>query len=410
MVEARRFEVAPAAAGRAAGIVRRAYWRAPPRRALLSVVPRHAQALLYGCVLGTLLPQALADDATQVGQIDQLLQRQQVERQSEQTAAARAATPASPNPASAAATVNTAATASPSLNPAPAATRAPTADQLSEVVVQSTEPRYVAPTRRDRIGRIWAPVLIDGKGPYRLVLDTGANRSAVTVRTAQSLGIAPSVDGSTQVTGFTGSAVVPTIHVDSLEVGELLMGPQDLPVLADVFGGAQGVLAVEGLRNKRIYADFTRDRLEISVSHGERARYGFTVVPLKLINGGLLCADVRVGSVRAKAIVDTGSQGTVGNLALRAALMRHPPANMAHEDIIGVTLDVQGGDNIPAPDINFGHMTVRGVRITFGDMYLFQHWKLTDEPTLTLGMDLLGSFDVLIIDYNRRELQIRLRS
>ena len=30
-------------------------------------------------------------------------------------------------------------------------------------------------------------------------------------------------------------------------------------------------------------------------------------------------------------------------------------------------------------------------------------------PTLTLGMDLLGSFDVLIIDYARHELQIRLR-
>jgi len=48
------------------------------------------------------------------------------------------------------------------------------------------------------------------------------------------------------VTGFTGSAVVPTIHVGRLEVGDLLLGPADLPVLADVFGGAQGVLGIEG--------------------------------------------------------------------------------------------------------------------------------------------------------------------
>ena len=52
---------------------------------------------------------------------------------------------------------------------------------------------------------------------------------------------------------------------------------------------------------------------------------------------------------------------------------------------------------------------MRGAHITFGDMYLFQHWKLTAEPTLTLGMDLLGSFDVLVIDYTRHELQIRSR-
>jgi predicted aspartyl protease len=282
------------------------------------------------------------------------------------------------------------------------------AEQLEEVIVQTTEPRYVSPTRRDRIGRIWAPVLIDGKGPYRLVLDTGANRSAITTRAAQSLGIVP-LATTTHVTGFTGTAVVPTLHVNSMEVGELLIGPTDLPVLTDVFGGAQGVLGIEGLANKRIYADFTRDRLEISRSHGDRAKRDFVVVPLKQTDNGLLLADVRVGVVRAKAIIDTGAQGTVGNLALRDALMRHPPKNATRAEVIGVTLDVQTGDDLPAPSIDFGTLQVKGAHITFGDMYLFQHWKLTDQPMLTLGMDLLGSFDVLVIDYTRHELQIRSR-
>lgn len=289
-------------------------------------------------------------------------------------------------------------------SPAPESLPSP-AQQLEEVIVQTTEPRYVAPTRRDRIGRIWAPVLIDGKGPYRMVLDTGANHSALAARAALSLGGHPV--STTLVTGFTGSATVPSLHVNSLEVGELLFGPTDLPVLPDVFGGAQGVLGYEGMQNKRIYADFTHDRLEITISHGQAARRDFTVVPLTVIKGGLLCADVRVGTVRAKAILDTGAQGTIGNLALRDALMRHLPRNAAPEDIIGVTLDVQTGDNMPAPDIDFGRMQVRGAHITFGDMYLFQHWQLTDEPTLMLGMDLLGSFDVLVIDYNRHEMQIR---
>jgi len=308
----------------------------------------------------------------------------------------------------------TPATETATATPAPAAAAAPPqalpspADQLEEVIVQTTEPRYVAPTRRDRIGRIWAPVLIDGKGPYRLVLDTGANRSAITTRAARSLGGAPAVS-NTQVTGFTGTAVVPTLHVGSLEVGDLLIGPSDLPVLSDVFGGAQGVLGIEGLANKRIYADFRHDHLEITLSQGQRAPHDFIVVPLTQTSGGLLYANVRVGSVRAKAIIDTGAQGTIGNLALRHALMRVPPRNAAREEIIGVTLDVQTGDNLLAPDIDFGNLQVKGARITFGDMYLFQHWKLTNEPTLTLGMDLLGSFDVLVIDYNRHELQIRSR-
>jgi hypothetical protein len=290
-----------------------------------------------------------------------------------------------------------------------AATALPSPAQvLEEVVVQTTEPRFVSPTRRDRIGRIWAPVLIDGKGPYRLVLDTGATRSAIAARAALSLGNAHGL-ANTLVTGFTGSAMVPTIHVGSLEVGELMMGPQDLPVLADVFGGAQGVLGIEGLQNKRIYADFGRDRLEITLSHGEHARPDFITVPLRIVNG-LLVADIMVGRVRTKAIIDTGAQGTIGNIALRDALVHSSPREGDRQEIIGVTLDVQSGEYLAAPDMTLGpHLTIKNAHIVFGDMYLFQHWKMTDKPAITLGMDLLGSFDVLVIDYNRKELQVRAR-
>jgi predicted aspartyl protease len=287
--------------------------------------------------------------------------------------------------------------------PAPGSAEPP----LSEVVVEAPEPRYVARTTRDRIGRIWAPVLIDGKGPFRLVLDTGANHSAVIPSTAAALG-SPGASSATVVTGFTGSAVVPTISVGRLEVGDLLLAPAILPVVPDVFGGAQGVLGNEGLAGKRIFADFMHDRLEISSSHGEPPHFGFSVVPLKIAEGGLLIADLKVGGIRCKAIIDTGAQGTVGNLPLREALMRRPPRDAQRAQIVGVTLDVQNGDNVPAPQIELGGLTITGVHITFGDMYLFQHWHMTDKPVLLLGMDLLGSFDTLIIDYRMRELQIRL--
>jgi len=63
------------------------------------------------------------------------------------------------------------------------------ADELTEVMVVAPEPRYVAPTRRDRIGRVWVPVMINGKGPFRLVLDTGAMRTAVNLNVANTLGL-----------------------------------------------------------------------------------------------------------------------------------------------------------------------------------------------------------------------------
>jgi len=51
-------------------------------------------------------------------------------------------------------------------------------------------------------------------------------------------------------------------------------------------------------------------------------------------------------------------------------------------------------------------VAIHGLNIVFGDMYMFQHWHLTREPTLAIGMDLLGSFDVVIIDFAEREMQV----
>src|SRR6478735_4525119 len=86
--------------------------------------------------------------------------------------------------------------------PAPAANLSPSA--LEEIVITAREPRYVAPTTRDRIGRIWAPVSINGKGPYRLVLDTGATHSAVTAEAAQALGLPQSAAEQVMLHGVTG--------------------------------------------------------------------------------------------------------------------------------------------------------------------------------------------------------------
>jgi predicted aspartyl protease len=288
----------------------------------------------------------------------------------------------------------------------PPATPAADSDTLSEVVIEAPEPVYVAPTLRDRIGRIWAPVSINGKGPFRLVLDTGASRSAVIEHVAQKLGSEALAPKSILVYGVTGQALVPAVRVDRMEVGELLMSGTSVPIVADVFGGAEGVLGREGLLDKRIFADFVADRLVISRSHGEHAKNGYVRIPLKLLRGGLLAADVRVGAVRTRAIIDTGGQQTVGNLALQQALRRHTSPEDATDGIIGVTLDVQPGTTIAAPPIAFGDIKLTGVNVTFSDVALFQHWNLQRDPTLLLGMDVLGLFDVLIIDYKMHELQI----
>jgi len=289
-------------------------------------------------------------------------------------------------------------------------TEEPVPQPLTEVSVVAPEPRFVAPTRRDRIGRIWAPVEINGQGPFRLVLDTGASHSAIIAQVAEKLGLTVQYPGTAVLRGATGTATVPLVPIESLEIGELLIEPKRLPIVPDALGGAEGVLGTEGLAGKRIHIDFRRDRITIMRSRNERADTGYITIPVKFMRGRVLVVDAYLGGVRTKAIIDTGGQSTLGNVALRDALTRHRKRiTTVPDEVTGATLDVQTGGRIATPAIMLGDVMVRNAAMTFADFVIFQHWKLIDEPAMLIGMDVLGLLDTLIIDYRRRELQIRLR-
>lgn len=282
---------------------------------------------------------------------------------------------------------------------------------LDELAVTAAEPRFVAPTHRDRIGRIWAPVLVNGQGPFRLVLDTGASHSALTAELAATLGIPIDPKHQATLRGATGSVPVPMVRVETLEVGDLLMEPRRLPIVPDALGGAEGVLGTDGLGNKRIHIDFRRDRITIMRSRNERASQGFVTIPVKFLRGRLLVVDAYLGGVPVKAVIDTGGQATLGNEALRAALAERRRRQQAAtpDTVTGATLDVQTGNRVATPSLAMGEILVRNAAMTFADFAIFEHWKLTKEPAMLVGMDVLGLLDTLIIDYRRRELQVKLR-
>jgi predicted aspartyl protease len=291
---------------------------------------------------------------------------------------------------------------------APAATAA-AIEELADIMVEAPEPRYVSPTRRDQIGRIWAPVMINGHGPFRMVLDTGASHSAVTSLVALALGIPTDQSPPVILRGVTGYATVPTIRVDTLTVGDLAVDSPVLPIVPDALGGAQGILGAEGLAGKRIFIDFRHDKIVITYSRNERSTRDFVDVPFHAIRDTLVVVNAVIDDVRVKAIIDTGGQTTIANLALRSALGRHSALFRGKPDqIIGATKEVAEGEIMPMPAIEFGRIQIRDTGVTFADIYIFKQWKLLNEPAILIGMDALGLLDTLVIDYRRHELQMRM--
>src|SRR5438874_8726067 len=58
---------------------------------------------------------------------------------------------------------------------------------------------FASPTRLDHIGRIIAPVMVNGQGPFRFIVDTGASWSTVSPHLAHTLGLTPAANQPMQV-------------------------------------------------------------------------------------------------------------------------------------------------------------------------------------------------------------------
>jgi predicted aspartyl protease len=273
----------------------------------------------------------------------------------------------------------------------------------------SEEPLYAAPSRLDRIGRILAAVHVNQQGPYRFIVDTGSNRSAVSTRLVESLGLVSEDNALIKVHGVTGSAAMPAVRLQNLQAGDLVLHDQNVPVLAAaLFADADGILGIDGLQSMRIEVDFVLDRVTIRRSRGKRAPDGYLTVPAQFEHGGLLRVRGKVGKVRAAVIIDTGAQNTIGNLALQEALGRTMNAvERSEATVSGATPIKSSGFTLMAPLISIGEARLRNLPVTFADLHVFKLWGLTDEPALVVGMDILGTLEQLVVDYARREFQLK---
>ena len=299
-----------------------------------------------------------------------------------------------------------------SVPPAPAPPAAPAQSAVAPGTPRPLSPQdllFASPTSLDHIGRVVTAVMIDGKGPFRFIIDTGANRSTISPHLAAVLRLQPSVQQAIRVTGITGSAEVASVPIERLQAGDLVISHTRLPVIeAPIMAGADGILGAAGLQEERVLVDFRRNRVLITRSHGDFVPWGFTRVSAMRLNGGLLSVPGEVGGVRVEAIIDTGSQHTLGNLALYQALYAHERGKGTYlaADVYGATQQVGAGKVQLAPLIDLGAFKIAGVALVFGDFHIFKVWGKEDRPAMVLGMDVLGTLNAFVIDFRHEEIAI----
>jgi len=277
-----------------------------------------------------------------------------------------------------------------------------------------SSPSYAVATRPGRIGMIVAPVMVNGKGPFRFMLDTGANRTVLASSTAAKLALDSSADDHVLVRGVSGVAPAPIVHVASVASGTLEIHDLSAPVMSGpVFQGIDGILGMDGLAGMRLTADFVRDQVVISASSGA-APSALYALHGRFVSSRLLLVQGRINGISTAAIIDTGTTRTLGNAALLAALSHanragantRVTAATAKEEGVDVTNTAEPGAERRIPTLEFGTADITNLQVIFGDYGVFKTWGLEGKPALLLGMDVLGSLAYFSIDYRRAELQM----
>jgi predicted aspartyl protease len=268
---------------------------------------------------------------------------------------------------------------------------------------------FASPTTRDHVGRVIVPVTINGKGPFRFIVDTGANHSTISPGLVQTLGLQPSEAASVVLDGITGSAQVTFVKIDRLQAGEMTIEGTALPVVAaDVMSGADGILGAAGFTTKSLMVDFQHNRVAIARSVAAAVRTEAMKVHALRLTHGLITLETRVGGVRVQAVIDTGSERTLGNLALRDAL-RMPGrrgAVVQVTSVYGATEKVEAGEIQSAPTIAIDSLRITDVAVVYGDFHIFKVWEMADKPAMIIGMDVLGTIPALGIDFEKQDVYL----
>jgi len=255
--------------------------------------------------------------------------------------------------------------------------------------------------------RLSVDVRVNGRGPYPFVVDSGADTSVVGLRIARDLELP--IGTPALLNNMTDRNIVDRVKVDSLTVGPSTTRSLQLPALREEDVGGPGMIGIDALRRQRLMLDFEKRLIKVEdAAKPYHSAPGEIVVVAQLRRGQLILTHVRIGNQSLDAVIDTGSEVTIGNTALRDKLIRRH-AKLQTVTAVGVTgkeMKLQIGT---IGELRLGSVTLENVPIAFADVPPFQVFGLSGRPALLLGTDLLETFRRVSLDFRARKVRFQLR-
>ena len=256
--------------------------------------------------------------------------------------------------------------------------------------------------------RMTVDVEINGKGPYRFVVDSGADTSVVSSKLAGQQGLI--VGEPHMLQSMTDLQLVDRVLVDELRLGPTAFNDLQLPVLKKRHIGADGMIGLDALINKRLMMDFEKRTISVDDENTPAPLLdGVIVVTARLQRSQLILTEVKAQRVAVDAVIDTGTEISIGNLALRDQLMKRRGRKFDTVQIIGVTGTPATLEIGIISELKLGPVTLTNVPVAFADVPPFELFGIADKPSLLLGTDLMETFRKVSLDFHERKVRFQLK-
>ncbi|NLR72402.1 peptidase A2A [Novosphingobium sp. ERN07] len=267
--------------------------------------------------------------------------------------------------------------------------------------LQPTGDTELVKTIDDRHNRMTVPVQIGTHGPFRFLIDTGSERTVLSrqIATAMSLPIA----GNGIVVGVAGSQAVELVDVEEISLGKRTYYTLTAPLLEQQHIGADGIVGLDSLQDQRVLIDFRKDTMLVGDAASLGGSRGFEiVVNARRRSGQLIMTNALVDGVHTDIVIDTGSDSSIGNMALRNALTRRRQAQQTV--LYSVTGQQLSADLIMASTIEVSGLQLHNTFLAFADSPAFHRLGLEKRPAMLLGMAQLRMFQRIAIDFAKRRI------
>lgn len=265
-------------------------------------------------------------------------------------------------------------------------------------------------------GRIVIDARVNGLGPFRFALDTGASISVVFDQLRNKLELEPIPGKTVLVHGAVASGRFPLLIIRRLEVGREAWADARFVSLAGdtaVDTGIDGVLGVDFLRQYAVGFS-TRDRavrLYPPDLVGRRSYRGWASVPLEPeyigeSGAALYIVEAELAGRRIPAVFDLGAGLNMINQAAAERIGLTPKYSRDEDRVAGAIESTPVVAWVRVDQVTTGRIHWRNEMFAVADLGILSTLMRGDSPCAILGSGLFNQRD-FIIDFARNRLLVK---